>query len=532
MRRTTLFAAGVVAAFAALGLASSHPANARTVTVVMDPPSTETNRFWQTSGDNHLGPALQPLLGNDPETGEIDASTLAHGWEVNDDFTRWTFHLRPEAAFHFGWGPVTTADVVHSYALHTAEDSILTGIALLRGAELEVIDDHTVTFHLPEPRPNFLFAHAGRGIMLIYSKAQYEAEGLDGYDRRPAGTGHFAFAERRVGQGLTFTRVDDHWSGEVPAVERLELRYVAEPSTKLAMLLAGEADVVALPRELQGDATARGFRILSSTNAAMQTAFMFGNLYDPDVEGHNPDLPWLDIRLREAMNRAIDREVLLEVLYDGRAEPLVRFMMDSRNEGYAPHLAERFEAAYGFDPERARALLAEAGYPDAFADPVIPIISTTLAGNPEFPVLAELLQTFFAEVGLQTELREMDWGSLGGMSRARTAYLLRPMRNAPIRPTDQGLAIFYSAAGNPINFVEMAELEAMIAELRTSTDAAARDRIAQDAFTFLFDLYADIPVASVGFEVAIDPATIADWRYPGATAIGLGHWHLIEPASP
>ena len=74
-----------------------------------------------------------------------------------------------------------------------------------------------------------------------------------------------------------------------------------------------------------------------------------------------------------------------------------------------------------FGPERARELLEEAGYPDAFPDPVIPIVATTLAGTPEFPTMAELLQVFFEDIGLQTELREMDYASLGAMGRAREA---------------------------------------------------------------------------------------------------------------
>ncbi len=520
-------AALVLGATLALGI-TAPAALAERLVIVMDPPSAETNRFWETSGDLALGPAMQTLVGNDPRTGEFDNSGLAESWEHNEDFTRWTFRLHPEARFHQDWGPVTTADVVHSYDLHTGEDSILTGINLLRGAELEVQDEHTITFVLPEPRPNFLFAHGGRGIMVIYSKAQYEAEGIEGYDRRPAGTGHFEFASRSIGEGVVFSAVSDHWSGTDATVSELAIRYVSEPSTKLAMLRAREAQIVALPRELQPEAVDAGFAIVSSTNPAMQTAFMFNNLYPPDVDGHNPDLPWLDVRIREAINRSIDREVLMEVLYDGRADTLVRFMMDPLNEGYAPELAERFEAAYGYDPDRARALLAEAGYPDAFADPVIPIVSTTLGGNPEFPVMAELLQVFMDEVGLQTELREMDWGTLGGMARARTAYVLRPMRNAPIRPTEVGLRVFFSSHGRPINFYEHETVEALLAEMATTIDAQARDELGRAAFTHLFEDYSDIPIAAVAYEIAVDPDRVAGWDFPGATAIGLSHWHLID----
>ena len=123
------------------------------------------------------------------------------------------------------------------------------------------------------------------------------------------------------------------------------------------------------------------------------------------------------------MNRALNREEMIEILYGGRGEAVPTWLMDSRNEGYVPELKERFEGMYGYDPERAKALLAEAGYPDAFPEPVIPIVSSVLSGNPEFGTMAELLQVYFEDIGLQTEIREMDWATLGSLGRAREAYL-------------------------------------------------------------------------------------------------------------
>jgi peptide/nickel transport system substrate-binding protein len=499
------------------------------VVIALDPPLADTNLFWGGVGERL--PALQALIGNDPETGAYDNSELAESWEANEDFTVWTFRLKPDAEFHFDWGNVTAADVIHSYELTTAEGSTVVGLDRLRGAELDAPDDHTVVFRFAEPRVDFEFLNAGRGALVIYSKAQYEAEGLDGYNERPAGTGPYQLVERRTGEYVLLERVADHWQGIEPDFAELQIRWAAEPATKLALLLAGEAHATDLPREIQGDALAQGRVIIESRISAMQTGAIFNGMYmttgDPAA---NPDLPWADIRIREAMNRAIDREAVLDVLYSGRGTPLVRWGMDARHEGYVPELAERFEAMYGYDPERAKELLAEAGYPDAFPDPTIPIVSSVLAGNPEFGAMAELLEVFFSEIGLETEIREMDWATLGSFGRSREAYLINPIRNAPVRPTQAFLETFFTVDGPPFGGWEDDTIEGLIRELRTALDPAERDRIAGAAFTHLFEQYADMPMAEIRADIAADPAVIADWTFPGVTANAVSHWHLIEAA--
>lgn len=394
---------------------------AQTVTIAMNPPSVETNRYWNTPSDFNLGPSMQGLVGHDPVTGAYDNSGLAESWESNDAFTEWTFRLHPDAEFHFGYGPVTAADVVHSTALHTSEDSTLIGVAQLKDAVVEAIDDRTVKFTLPTPQVDFLFAHGRRGSLVIYSKAQFDAEGLEGYDTRPAGTGEFQFVSRQVGQGLSFERVENHWSGTDAGVERLELRFIAEPATALATLLSDETDMAILPRELQPDAINAGYAVVSSTNAANQTAMLFnGTFLTEGDEKLDPTLPWLDIRIREAINRSIDREAVIDVLYDGRAEILPVFAMDPRHEGYRPDLVERFKDFYAYDLEKVAALLAEAGYPENFENPAIPILSSNLAGNPEFPTMAELMQVFLDEAGSRPKswsLTGPGWAHCGALAK-------------------------------------------------------------------------------------------------------------------
>ena len=497
----------------------------------LEPGNADTNLYWATAADVSLFPALGRLVGNDAATGGYSSDGLAESWEANDDFTIWTFHLHPDAEWHFGWGPVTAEDIAHSYALHIVDDSTQSAVAQLRGAELEIVDDHTIRFIFAEPRVDFLFAVASRGSMLIYSKAQYEAEGLDGYIARPAGTEHYQIVERLTGQHILFERVEDHWSGSDAAFPELELRWTAEPATKLAALLAGEIHITNLPRELQPEAVERGKAILQSTNPSAQITANFNGLYmrsgDP---AFNPDLPWVDIRIREAMNRALDREQIVEVVYEGRATPLAVFGMTPNNEGYVADREERFEAEYGYDPARAKELLAEAGYPEAFADPVIPIVVAQISGNPELTVVSELMQVFFEEIGLETELREMDWAAMNAMGRGRQAYVVNPNRQAPIRPTEPFLQIRYTTAGSPNGGYETDEIQGLTEAMGATVDREERARIAALAYTYLFENYVEMPIAVIHSEMTVDPEVVAVWPFPGVTAGGMSHWHLIVPA--
>lgn len=518
----------ILVVFAAVGQAGPADATQRVI-IAWDPPTAESNLFWDRVADRY--PGMQSLVGQDAFNGAYDDSGLAQAWEVSEDFREWTFYLHENAEFHFGWGPVTAADVIHSYELHTGPDSRLTNINLLRAESVEALDDHTVVFRFDEPRTDYAFYHAARGSMEIYSKAQYDAEGIDGYHRRPAGTGPYQFVERRMGEGVLWERVPDHWQGIEPDFAELQIRWVAEPATKLAMLLTGEAHIVDLPRELQDQAIEQGMAIVASTQPGMITGAIFNGLYQRSGDdAFNPAIPWTDIRVREAMNRALDRDAMIDVLYEGRAAKVPSWLMDPRHEGYVPELAERFEEMYGYDPDRAKELLAEAGYPEAFDQPTVTIVASVLAGNPEFGTMAELLQVYFEEIGMQTEIREMDWPTLGALGRAREAYVVSPIRNMPIRSTEVGLATFMTTEGTPYGGYESDTIQSLTDELRRTIDPDERQRIAAEAFTYLFENYADMPLAAADLEVMVNPEVVADWLFPAATSTGQSHWHLIKSA--
>ena len=524
--------AGVLATFAFVaGPVSAVAATDRVVAALISPGS-ESNRFWSASLSWHaLDPSLEGLVAQDAVTGAYTGDGLAVSWEHSPDFTEWTFRLREGVQFHFGFGEFTAADVVHSYSLHTGEDATVPGVAQLRGAKVEALDDHTVRFVYDSPRVEKLFLHGGRTVMKIYSKKQFDEEGLEGYDERFAGTGHYRLVSRSPGR-ILYESVEDHYSGLTPDFKELELRFVDEAATKLAMLLAGEAHLADLPRELMPDATGAGMSTAQSARATMQTDIAFNGLYcESDDPACRRDLPWFDVRIREAINRAINREEMLEVLFpDGGAELLPRYAMVERHEGFDPMLVERFDAEYGFDPEIAKQLMWHAGYPDAFADPTIRLILTAVGGQPEIPVQMELVHQYLIAVGFQAEIVEIEHARVGALGRARELYYLNPIRNAPPRPTEVAFRAFYSNPGGPYQGWEDDWTSAKVSEMIGSSNAQERDRIARKVFNYLFEQYNDIPLFQVFTQVAVNPDVVSGWQFPGVTSSGIGHYHLIERA--
>ena len=525
-------------AFAPLALALSiwgtaAPAqDADRVVIALTPPGGETNRFWAVTSSWHvLGQSLEGLLAHDPVTGEYNGDGLATSWEHNDDFTEWTFNLREGVQFHYGYGEFTAEDVVHSYELHTSDASVIPSADQLRGAEVEILDPYTVRFTYEQPRTNFLYLHGGHSIMMIYSKRQFDEEGFEGYDERFAGTGPYQFVSREPGRML-YERVDDHYSGIVPDFREMELWFVSEPATKLAMLLANEAHIADISRELMPDALAAGMETMESELPSIQTDLVFNGLY---CESHDDrcreDLPWFDVRIREAINRALNREEMLEVLFPSGGYSLhARYTMVKGNEGYDPTLEERFEAEYGYDPERAKALLADAGYPESFEDPTIPIILTPMAGMPEVALQQELVYQYLIEAGLQAEIVELDYARVRAMGRERELYMINPGRNAPPRPTEVAFRAFYTNPGGGLQGWEDDWTAAKIETLINTIDPVARDEIAREIQNYLFEQYADIPLFDGFSQIAVNPDVVANWQYPGVTSAGYSHWHLIEAA--
>ena len=397
----------------------------------------------------------------------------------------------------------------------------------------EIVDDQNINFHfeLPYLDGTRLFSrHAGD--MIIVSSAQFEAEGMDAFDNiQTAGTGPYQLTGREVGVGLTYERVPEgHWLYDVD-FDNFEFVWAAESLTRMAMLLSEEVHVSAIERTLQPDAEERGMKVISSTLPSVQVALMFGGLFFKNTERFPdqwvPGLPFEKLNIRKALNVAINREAILNEIYLGRATPVVRYVFNPLNEGWNPEWVERFDEAYGYDPDEDRRLLALEGYgPD---NPLkIKSVTTVIPGSPELHDVTEAVQVMYADVNVEMSINRVDFAEWANQARGHewqnTIYAIR---NTPIRTTQLGTDTFYADTGTFWGFADDYVNERNQCFL-TQSDADVRGQCALELGNYLYDNYVDIPIYELTHDMTVDPDVIESWVYPGLSSAGITHFHNIR----
>jgi ABC-type transport system substrate-binding protein len=236
-------------------------------------------------------------------------------------------------------------------------------------------------------------------------------------------------------------------------------------------------------------------------------------------------VPWTNIKVRQAMNKAINREELLRVLYKGRAKNTYVHGFYSDLPGWDPTWATRFEQMYGYDVKAAKRLLAEAGYPNGFKAKAW---LYPFAGAPELIPLLESVAIQLREVGIELELEEADLVAVvqPKMRERRMNWYLRagPPSKKAIEPQ---IALFNAGKGQPHMF-ETDEIYKMWEDLLQISDPAARDAQLRKIGNYKFEQFETIPLFNVFIEVVVDPKIVEDWAFSGWDGGDLGHTWLIK----
>ncbi len=289
---------------------------------------------------------------------------LAVEWEAENE-TTWLVRLREGVTFHDG-SPFTAEDVVYSLErapnVPNSPASFAGSVANL--ASSEIVDDHTVRFTTNTPDPLFL---QNIGTVYIVSKAATEDAANEDFNSGEAaiGTGPYKFVSWSPGDRLKLTRNDAYW-GEAPAYETVTMRFIANDAARVAALLSDAVDLIDLvpPADLPNlredpDITVYDTPTVRLIYLALNQADDAPGL--TDAAGNPLDKnPLQDARVRRAISMMIDRDTIIERLFYGAGEAASQ-IVPSGVFGFNPDIP-----VSPYDPDGARALLAEAGYPEGF----------------------------------------------------------------------------------------------------------------------------------------------------------------------
>jgi len=322
------------------------------------------------------------------ENGQAQPS-LAKSWEISEDNLTWTFHLQEGVTFHDGT-PLTAEAVKINLDRILSPDSTLPSKRLLTGIqEVNAIDDSTleiVTEFPFGPLPQNL-SHYSLGIISPAALEKYDDQELA---QHPVGSGPFKFVSYTPSESIVLERNEDYWNG-APYLDEVIFKPVPEPATRVVMLETGEADVVTkIPAvEVERLSAVEGIRV---------DVVPFNRVFY--VMLHNQKPPTDNVLVRQALNYAIDKEAIAQNVFQGLVKPATG-PISSKVFGYAE------TPRYEYNPEKARELLAEAGYADGLTLTFLVPQGRYLGGEEA----ATLIQAYLADVGVTAEMEVLEWAA-------------------------------------------------------------------------------------------------------------------------
>jgi ABC-type transport system substrate-binding protein len=459
------------------------------------------------------------LLAHDK--GGILQPEIATRWEVNDPGKQFTFYLRDNVPFHFNWGNAQAKDAALGVFFHTLPDSITSRAKVFRQTKTEAIDDRTLRVTLLEglADPDFLEFFANSFDVFVESTAQWDKEGKAGLARKPTGTGPYQYVSRSIGTGALFERVPyKHWRITPDFVE-VEYKWAAETATRLAQLLAGEAHIAQLPTDLEKRAVASGMRVVASGFPNNSLALIIGGGYSMLPDLYDPTLPTNNVKVREAINRAINRKELLDTFFPGKATTMPNHLFYTNTPGYNPDWLTNFEANYGYDPARAAELIKEAGYPNGVKIKIWQYSS--YPQTPEIPQITEALPTYLKAANIDAELEVVDFATVRGRWRAKKTDGYLYGLPSSWRPIQGNLHNYYNSTPGNVHGYHHPDVQAAYDELLVTLDATKRAQLIRTIGDHVYANYATIPIAQVFFSMTVNPGVVAEWEFTG---IGLAQF--------
>ncbi len=478
-----------------------------------------------------LGITNENLI-SDPREGEEARyqPELAESWTLSEDGVTWDFYLREGVQWQGGWGEFTAEDVLFSFQEISKAGSVNGSASKFRiGGEGSMASYEVVSpyhFRMTQVEPDAETEGELASVnSLIVSKKHYEGVGYDSAIQSPIGTGPWRLIEHKVAEYVRYEAVENHWR-QTPQFKHLTIRGVPELSGRLAMLKTGAADISSIPADNKAELEASGLWIKSMSGADV-VRMPIGGMVLPTREGYDPTVPWVPhqdepeavadhaagwgkvkggsewnqraLKVRMAMFYAVDIDAIIDNIYYGEAvkSPIFNWMPFGtkwvRSE-WKPIL---------YDPELAKQLLIEAGYPDGFEITFLMYNNLTMTKGIE---IGEAISRDWEAIGLTVKRELTEWTVVRPIFAARESAWKVALQPMGPNPEPWQSTNFVNRTTSPMNYgYESYDLDELTTAAKVTLDLDERVQRTLELGDYLYERYIQMSVVITNMVIALSP---------------------------
>ena len=423
--------------------------------------------------------------------------SLAERAEMTADFRKAAFRLRPGLKFHDGQ-PLTTADVKWTYENYKGSH-----VKIFRDKleQIQIVDDRTIVFHFKAPFLEFMELYNGgvSGIGWVIPKHYYEKVGREGFKARPLGAGPYKFVSQQAGVQMDFEAWEEYWR-RTPATKTIVVKGIRDNAARLAAMQTGELD-------LAFGMTGKVFpQVVADKN--LRWVPNFTGPWWLMFPGYNePESPFHDKRVRQAVSLAINREFLVRQETEGVGKVWGNWISPENRDALKGDGKDL--PVPEFNVEKGKQLLAQAGFPNGFEfEWFVPFV-------PYFD-MGERILTDLRAVGIRGKLQSLEGPAFRGkIGQGRKGFPGNRtiVQNIDPRPGGAKANVgIYAVCASPSSQVCEPHIEKLWARHQATTDLEERDRLIKSIQRTLIDEYYFVPLYWNPFVHAVGPKVLPEGK--------------------
>jgi ABC-type transport system substrate-binding protein len=497
------------------------------------PPLQQTTMMWKTaqSGTGPFKALYEHPIGMNRFTEELNNEQVGESWTMSNDGRTWSFKIKGDIPFHtvgdFSGVEVTAKDYIATFRSVGRDDSLASYQIFkdmgLNDENFQIVSPNELIWKAAKLDVFLPFWLSEQWVAGIISQDyQDKVGGLEKYLENPVGTGPFQFVEIKINEYILHKRVENHWR-QTPEFQELQFFYVPEDATRLAQLLAKEVHMADVPKSLLREATGQGYQVATSTTPGFFAYAFFSGLYydqpmpiragakqgqiEPVAPGYSADDPFRKLEVRKAANLAINRQELLNKFW---GEGAILFSVHNMSPLFDYHKKEW--EPYPYDPDQAKQLLSQAGYPNGFE---FSISTARFSGVPEMIEVTEAVAQYWRSVGMIGNIETIPSGDILTKQRNRAynksiffiRYSTYPYRN--YLGWTFPMSNVVGGSGSPS--WEVPALDDMFLNLKSKLQPNEIQEEMIKIGDYMYEQHLIVPMAYILPEVPYDPSVVQEY---------------------